>query len=436
LQVKYPLTIPRGGSVAIVYGVRQFPRSAMSAPTSSRTVVGTPYNAPSGAVIVRSAAVVSLNPKEVAAALEPFKSKEFVRDLPPEIRKQLINYSAGQIEANAHGAPAQAVAELLEQFGLTRGQSDLLLMEDSSQLLGVVSFGRMNVATAYGEAELTADEIAAVVGGGTGRPMRVLLRNGEVLAGPITAAQFVMTTDRGLRIDLNPTLMNVVVFRESPSTGRGAPSAGAYLTTATGDRLSVQIQSTERLAAATPWGRIVTSLEAVDALGPDESAASGALLWLQDHSRLPVILTGPPLELQTVRWGKVTVSPTTVRRWNRIAPLKKTDDETSEPEFDPLTFAAPHVRLLDDSILVGESAEPEIHLAAAGGLKTVQVRMIRELSRNDDGGFDCKLSDGTEFTGLLNESFVTIRSGDRSLRVPAHQIVFLCGAPNSAAAPK
>jgi hypothetical protein len=108
-------------------------------------------------------------------------------------------------------------------------------------------------------------------------------------------------------------------------------------------------------------------------------------------------------------------------------PPKDGNGDAADASFDAELLDEPHVRLTDETVLVGDVVETEIHLAAPGGLKTVEPRLIERLEQIDAGVFLCKLTDGTELTGLVNEPLLTIRAGERSLRVPTHQIALLRG---------
>lgn len=127
----------------------------------------------------------------VAAArsklFRPFQAAQWGRDLPPDRRKRVPNAGAGApADVPAAGPALEAVGALAEVYGVDRGQGDVLVADEDTQMTGAVSGGHVTVATRFGTVKAPLAEAALVAGGaGVDRAMAVHLRNGEVLAGPV-----------------------------------------------------------------------------------------------------------------------------------------------------------------------------------------------------------------------------------------------------------
>ena len=166
-----------------------------------------------------AAGVVVPDAKVLASAVAPLDAKKWARDLPNEIRRSSVNYSGGAIEIGSSNLGLASLLEMLEQAGIERGETDVLVVDDSTTLKGTVACGPLSIDTSYGTAKLSLDEIAVVGGAaGQGGPTRVFLRNGEVLVGKLSAPDFVLDTNSGLKVDLVPELLKMLVLRVSPRT--------------------------------------------------------------------------------------------------------------------------------------------------------------------------------------------------------------------------
>jgi hypothetical protein len=413
LQTTYKLRLAKGATVAIVHG--------LAIGGAQGGVALNPYGPPTGAPL--PAPPNPSDPKTLAAVLAPFDPKTWVRDLPADVRRSLVNFvGRGSVEATPGGAPLKAMLELVEQAGVDRSEGDTLVVEDDQTLKGTVASGSFAVTTVFGKAELPIEQVALMIGGaGKGQIPRVYLRNGEVLVGDIAATDFALTTETGLKVDLVPELLEMLVFKASASDNQPPEGAAALLTTAGGDRLAVKIEPDEKLQLLTAWGPFATNLTQIEALAYEQSPQPGYRLWLENHSQLNVLLASAPLELQTTRWGKTRLAASALRRWERLNSARPEGAASDD-------INVPHAKLAGENILVGELAERELHLSTAGGVRTIEPKQIARLERDDDGAFHCELADGVKLEGGLQEAVLTLQSGERTWRVPARQLVSLRGA--------
>lgn len=410
-QAVYRLTIPAGGSVVLVSGIRLY--RSVNAPAA--------FQVPAGMFVGNQppSAVPHADPKELAAALAPFNDKSWLKDMPPDVRRKIVNHVDPLIDYGFGGLPKKPLEDLLHKAGLAAGDVDILKLEDETTVRGTAVCGPIKVATKFGPAEVALGDVAAIVGGaGQDRTMQVYLRNGEILVGAIETGTFTLVSNEGLAVDLVPALMNLLVLKSDPD-GPVAPPP-AFLTTVTGDRFGVRIRPDDRLSAATPWGAFSASFGNVEGLVHRPDPQPMLRLALRNGTQLPIFLTGPALEWESIRYGKITLPHHALRRWDRAI--------SDEREGDVVATAAsqasvePHVRMGDDTVVFGNLVETQLRIATGTGVKTIDARRVLGLTRQDDGTFLCHAVDMPLVIGRLVDPQLTVVVNGMRLRIPAQHV--------------
>ena len=357
----------------------------------------------------------------------PLKSAQLVADRPPKERKDFANFipsgTGGDGDEAAPGA-LTALQALLDPADVSREKSDTVLLDAAAKVSGTVSGGALAIETEFGNADVAFADIAGIAGGGgVQRPVRVFLRDGEILAGAVSGEKFAMTTDSSLHFEIDLTQIQMLALRKGGSDGRPPDGASALLTTQNGDCLAISQEAATELHAATPWGMLRVPLAEIANLEYLREPFPGHRLTLTDHSRLPVMLRGDEWQVATVRFGTVTIAPQSVRA------LRRTGTKVTPPANASAENAAgfANCELSGDNRLAGVIDLAALHLASAKSTTPLDPKTITTLTREpgEDGValVKIKLADGQELSGHLVESTLPIRSGDRVWRVPATHIL-------------
>ena len=115
----------------------------------------------------------------------------------------------------------------------------------------------MVVSTRLGETTVPLEDVAVLIGGGgLGRPMRVHLRNGEVLVGKVEAEELTLDSESGLEVRLTPEDVNVLFTRTRGADGIPPAGTVALVTTHRGDQLALRADCPSKLRAMTAWGPV------------------------------------------------------------------------------------------------------------------------------------------------------------------------------------
>jgi len=359
--------------------------------------------------------LTSVSPKVAAAQFKPFEARNWTRDLPADVRKAIVNRktSGGSLSVSADFS--------LESLDVTAGASDTLAVGEQTRLQGAAACSSMKIRTAYGEAELALDDVAAIVGRRrAGGRSRVFMRDGQVFSGELAVENLRFTMNTGVELTLDAERLDRLVLRAKPQDGQPAPKAFAILETVRGDRLAVARNDKLSLTLRTPWGQRSAPLDEILRLAPNEEP-TGHRLALRDGTRVFAYLGNEPMRLSTITFGEQEFSPHELRSMVAISLRPDLFERDTEPN-------APHARLAGDNVLIGQIDLESVNFMAEGQQIPVppnQIRVLRNISEGDDRGllFEAQLWDGGSISGELAQMVLPFRTGDRVARIPAADLV-------------
>ncbi len=411
---RYPVTVGPKKTVSVLHGLAQ------------RNIHGTP------------------DAKSLAALFRPFHSREWTRDLPSDVRRSILNGGrAYYVEQTPRGPVLQAAMNLATFWDVKRGARDVLVQDAVTRVSGTVRGGDLTVATRFGKTTVPLEDVAVLIGGaqsaGPSVPgrwagsvpgrwaMRVHLRGGEILVGPIETEQLTLESDAGLQIELTPKHINALFMHADESDGLTAADAVALLTTLHGDQLALGGESASKIRAVTAWGPIEVAVEQIDCLYPVREPQPMHRLVLDNKSRLSVIIGGGELELNTLRFGAVKIAPGAIARLSTTKEAAAPEEEEDHGDDGDEELAAPHARLAGGNLMVGSVGVDKLSLVVAAGVTSLDTRGLRRMVRLDDQQatdpkFLFELTNGAEVVGRLQDGVFPIRALGRVWNVPAYHL--------------
>ncbi len=357
--------------------------------------------------------------KGIAALFKPLTGRKWLRGLPTEVRRSIINLRGRGWPARSSGTPLAA----LESLGVPRGKIDLLVFGKRTRMRGTASCASLSVQTLFGKLSVPFKDVGALVGGRhAGGRARVFLRDGRVLGGRVSARKLRFTADAGPVMDLDPQALDRLVIRKARGDGDPPEGVVALLETVDGDRLALRDDPALRLPVVTPWGSLKVPLKEIHSLRPHEERP-GYQLRLLDGSRFFALPEQTTISVKTHSFGDLKLHPARIRsiltvraNWGR----KDKDDEADEE------VSLPHLTLRGENVLVGRVELPSIHLVTSGRAVPLVPGQIRSLERVPGGpnaGFHAQLWGGDTVSGRLREAVLPVRVGKQLCRVPARVVV-------------
>lgn len=391
-EVSYSYDLPKGGSVAFLHYLAQ---RAGGTAADARELLGTYFKR--GRVI------------------DPGVPKEWV--------KLLANFPNGaSAESDEKSSPLLAVLqELGESNDIARGKLDTVQLDAGSKISGTVSSADFEIETVFGKSPVVFADVAGIEGGASVmRPIRVFMRDGEILVGEVKDAKISMKTESGLSLEVDLSQLNLLVMRTALQDGVAAPNARILVTTQRGDRLALSEEGGP-VEVATPWGMGRVPLAQLRSLVSIREPFPAHRVALADRSRFVAMLRGAEWSAPTLRFGVIKMAPQGLRELQRIGETVSEDDE-EKPKV-----AVPYSELIGESRLAGTIDLPALHLVAESSVTPITpaqiVQMEAEGAENGDRVVTVKLVDGQELKGRLTENILPVRSGDRVWRVPAAHLV-------------
>jgi hypothetical protein len=376
VSFSYALTIEPGKTTSIIHGLAQ------------RRLVSIP------------------NPKAAAELFKPFHSRAWIRDLPRDVRRSIVNLGGYRFGGWGEGESFLT----LESLEVDRQAADVLAIGDETRLHGTATCKALAIQTRYGDLTLPFEEVAALAGERyTGGRPRLFLRDGQVLNGQIDADGLQFALHSGLQLELQLENLDRLVMRSRADEAEPAEGVVAMLETVEGDRLALLQADDQRLAATTPWGDRQIGLDEIQRMFATEQKI-GHHLVLRDGSRLFAFVGGSALTLRTLLFGVQPFTPVRIRRMTAVGL------ESSE----------------QDNLLVGQVDVTAVHFVAGGQSIPVppsQIRVLRNVTDEADGPshqgplFEADLWDGGTVRGELTELVLPIRAEDRVAQVPVHDVL-------------
>lgn len=381
------------------------------------------------------------NPEAIAKLFQPFLSREWIKDLPADVRKQLANRGGGSSDDVSADSLLADVRQLAEASRVELGPKSVLVMDESTQLSGVLRGEQLTVATARGSVTVPLADVAAVTGGaGQGQTPRVMLRSGEMFAGAMNDS-LVLTDDSGLEVKLDPARLRALFLPAAKPAPRG--ESVVLLETRDGNRLTIDPQLKFTVAAA--WGRLELTAARVRQLYPVRDPQPIHRVVFQDGSRLTVILQGSEFTATAPRFGSIKLTAGDITKLVTVPPTAKPREESAadtatenaaESETEGESNAA-RWNLVGDNVLVGTLVGSQLKLLTATGETNVDFAQVRAIEGRDaaEATWAVSLSGGNEIVGRLAEPVWRIRALGKDWTIPLRHVSSYEANPNATDAP-
>ncbi len=390
------------------------------------------------ATIIYGAAQCRINDqpdaKAVAALLKPFTGSSWVKDLPGNLRRSVVNFGrfGGDVCWEEVG-----LGKLLASLEPNTGPTDILAFGSGTRLKGTATCGPFTLQTRFGTLQSSLDKIVALIGSRNHNGKAVVVfRDGQVLAGKLQMDRFLFTLNTGLQFDSPAARLDRLIMR-APASGTGGVAADkvALLQTSDGERIALAATTKQTIALVSPWGRFEFPLDDVVRIST-LAEPLGHRVVLRDGTRLFGYLDAAPLVLATRSFGTLQVSPLALQEIRG-----QQEEETVE---DPSRLAVPSVVLAGENVLIGRVDLPALHIMASGQTLAVPPNQIRKLRAASDAAADhdhdhgymvpdmvpgdeavveAELGDGSKIAGKLAEGMLPIRCSAGLRQVPARDVV-------------
>jgi hypothetical protein len=355
--------------------------------------------------------------KALGKLFNVLNSPRLLADVPPKERKTLANFSPGGFSS---GPTAPSLVSELEKLQVERGPSDVLAIGTETRLKGTASCTRIEIETARGKVVIPFENIAAILGGR--RETRVLLRDGQVVSGKLSAEGLKFALTSGTTISLNAATLDRLVLRAESEDTAAAAATWGYVETFAGERLAVKPDPGFKLRATTAWGLREVALDEIVGCGPTEENPLGVRMLLKDGSYFHAFLDGDSIKLDTVLFGPQSFATTEIRQIAVVLPKPAAETTESAPE-------RAQVVAVGGQILSGQIDLAELHFLSPAGVIPLAANLIRTLHNTSEDAtanapvFTATVWGGGTVSGRLREVVVPVRTASTVFQVPVRDLV-------------
>ncbi len=347
-------------------------------------------------------------------------------DVPEILSARIANFGAVR-DFGSSGSFFTILQRLSARVGVFDRQGAVLVLGEDVRLAGQLNAGRFTVQTRFGPCEVEAAEVAAMVGGNDeGRPQRLVLRSGEILAGPVHSddAQFKLTS--GGVIALHPAKLDVLLTKPMQGDGQPPEQAATFVRMYDGNGVMLSANQTSTLPLATAWGRLDVPIgEILHMERSDDERVPGYRVQLADGSRVNPFPLGQPVHLDSLRLGEIELDSASIAAVHRVtAPTAPTAGASGANDA-----GAAVINLYGGSVVVGTPNLTNIlALMQPHDQAAIQVEDVKHLrltsATRSARGVKCEVQtrDGKQLRKFINAPFVPVKTAYGMLRVPATYI--------------
>lgn len=381
--------------------------------------------------------VGELTRKSLAGLFKASSFKSVLKSVPLPLRSRITNFSA----AGAFGGLATMSGAAVDGLGVDRGRSDVLALGKDSRMLGTASCAELKLATAYGEAPIPFERVAAFVGSNHGRRQmsRIFLRDGQVYTGRSMASDLRFVMSDGTKVKLSVESLDRLVRKEASEDGKWGEDVGAMIETFAGDRIAISNGAEVMLDAVTPWGPVRFCLDDLLWLSPPDDGAVGHHIVFRDGSRFFAYLAAGALQIDSGLFGRIELESGRVRAIVTAAALAKAKEQEVPVGFpsggyDGESLQVPHVLLSGGQRIIGGVAATTIGVVTNAELIEIppeNIRLMHSMRDEYEGApgevapFLVELWGGSVITGQIKEAVIPMTVREQRWSIPVGDIVDL-----------
>lgn len=328
--------------------------------------------------------------------VKKFKDSKAMKDIPPNVRKLIVNFSAG---STYYG-----------DYEMLRGELfDIVEMRTGDQFRGNLKDASFNISTFYGPVSIPADKVLSIISIGSVRPRQlVFTSDGDVLGGTLDKDKISLELSDGQLMEIPLAQIGRVGYRKHPGEVDDPTYDKPFVLMCTGERIAIQMPK-DPISVHTRFGPMKLQPEALTAIIFQNEENPVHEIRMNDGTRLAGLVDSVMLE------AKLASSDQTIKFPLTSAARLQLKNETSEGD-EPTA----ELKLSNEELLVG-SLVGKLKLDTGFSLLTLEADGIKSLAKIKESPADVQVTlwDETSFRGQLQDPEVTCDTkGGLEVKVP------------------
>jgi hypothetical protein len=338
------------------------------------------------------------DPASGAKWVSGIKESLLLKDVPPAIRRLIVNFNNGQSFVGDH--------EIL------RGETtDVAELRTGDQYRGTLRETSYKLTTFHGPVELPVDKVIGLINVGEYRPRQLIVTaDGEIFGGKLDKETVAIELSSGQVTQVPLAQVSRLGYRKRPGEPEEWTFEKPLVLMRSGDRMGVQMPAFD-IDVATRYGPLKLKPQAVAAVAFANDEHGIHQVFLSDGSRFAGLVTADKFDMKLSTGGKdapVTFPSSAIARLQLGAKIDEPDDDT------------PTLTLTNEDQLVGVLAG-KLKLETAFDTLNLDAGQIKSLRHTKGSVQDVQVTlwDETTVSGQLTDTELTcnLRCGV-SMKVP------------------
>lgn len=351
VQANMPLTIPAGKEVAVMH----------LHSTATDPATGTKW-------------------------VESMKEAQLMKDIPPAIRRLIVNYSNGQ--------------SFIGDYEILRGEIfDVVELRTGDQYRGTLKETSYKLTTFYGPVELPVDKVIGLINVGEFRPRQLIVTSdGEIFGGKLEKETIAIELSSGQVTQVPLSQVNRMGYRKRAGEPEEWTFDKPIVLMRSGDRMGIQMPAVD-FEVATRYGQLKLKPSTIAAIAFASEEHGIHQIFLADGSKFAGLVTADHFDMKLSTGGKdtpVTFPNSAVNRI-QIAPRAEDADDTTST-----------LTLTNEDQLVGTLAG-KLKLETAFDTLDIDAGQIKTLRHTKGSVQDVQVTlwDETTVSGQLAQTELT-----------------------------
>jgi hypothetical protein len=319
------------------------------------------------------------------------KESKLMSSLPAELRKIVVNFTAGQ--------------GFIGERELLRGEMfDVVEIRGGDQMRGTIKEPSYKLATFYGNVELPASRVVGLMNVGEYRPRQLLVTtDGQIFGGKLSkdTLELELTTGQTTQIPLSQ--ITRAGYRKRADEPEEWTFDKPFVSLRSGERVGVEMP-TQPVEIVTRYGTLKLDPKSIATIVFQTEEHGVHDIYLTDGSKFAGLASSPQFEMK-LRGSAEAGAPEQIVRFPASAISRI---QFSGPPSEPDSDSSPSLLLMNGDLLVG-GLSGELKLDTAFDTLAINGGQIRKLNRGKEGAIDVQVTlwDQSVVSGQLQEPALT-----------------------------
>jgi hypothetical protein len=322
-----------------------------------------------------------------------FKESKLMSSLPAELRKIVVNFSAGQ--------------GFIGERELLRGEMfDVVEIRGGDQMRGTIKEPSFKLSTFYGNVELPASRVVGLMNVGEYRPRQLLVTtDGQIFGGKLSkdTLELELTTGQTTQIPLSQ--ITRAGYRKRADEPEEWTFDKPFVSLRSGERVGVEMP-TAPIDIVTRYGTLKLDPKNIATIVFQAEEHGVHDIYLTDGSKFAGLASAPQFEMKLRAGAGAEAGPS--EQIVRFPASAVSRIQCSGPPTEPDNDSSPTLLLMNGDLLVG-GLSGELKLDTAFDTLALNGGQIRKLNRGKEGAIDVQVTlwDQSVVSGQLQEPALT-----------------------------